>query len=71
MAPLVVTKKLRTKAVLRELTDRPGLSVKQLADSLQVDRHFMAGYLLALEESRKVSSRTVGPARIYFKLGSG
>gem|GEM_PF-5493503 len=48
------------------LTNQPGLSVKDLASGLGVNRQFMAGFLTALEERGEVYHRQVGPARIYF-----
>jgi predicted transcriptional regulator len=48
------------------LAKEPGLSVKDLASGLGVNRQFMAGYLTALEERGEVYHRQVGPARIYF-----
>ncbi len=71
MASQVLSKKLLSQAVLRLLTQRPGQSVKELAIALKVNRQFLSGYLTALEESGAVSSRRVGPARIYFKSNGG
>ena len=48
------------------LGKEPGLTVKDLAERLNVNRQFMAGFLAALEELGEVSYRKVGPARIYF-----
>ena len=48
------------------LTNQPGLSVKDLASWLGVNRQFMAGFLTALEDGGAVYHRQVGPARIYF-----
>ena len=48
------------------LTNQPGLSVKDLASEVGVNRQFMAGFLAALEERGEVYHRQVGPARIYF-----
>ena len=48
------------------LTKEPGLSVKDLASRLGLNRQFMAGFLSALEERGEVYHRQVGPARIYF-----
>ena len=50
------------------LVKQPGLSVKELATRLRVNRQFMAGFLAALEERGELASRTVGPARIYFRV---
>ena len=54
------------KKVKTLLSKTPGLSVKDLAKSSNVNRQFMAGFLMALEERGDVYSRRVGPARIYF-----
>ena len=48
------------------LLKTPGLSVKELARASQVNRQFMSGFLMALEERGEIYSRKVGPARIYF-----
>lgn len=48
------------------LSETPGLSVKEIAKASDVNRQFMAGFLLAMEEKGDVYSRKVGPARIYF-----
>jgi predicted transcriptional regulator len=48
------------------LSKTPGLSVKEIAEASEVNRQFMAGFLLAMEEKGDVYSRKVGPARIYF-----
>jgi len=55
----------KVKAALR---DEPGLTVKDLAARVGVNRQFMAGFLAALEERGEISCRKVGPARIYFKV---
>lgn len=51
------------------LAKDPGLSVKELAERLNINRQFMAGFLRALEERGEVRYRNVGPARIYFNIG--
>lgn len=62
----------RTKAsdlcgqIKASLADHPGQSVKELAERFKKNRQFMAGFLLALEESGLVHRKDVGPARIYF-----
>jgi predicted transcriptional regulator len=53
--------------VKSSLAKQPGLSIKELATRLRVNRQFMAGFLAALEERGELASRAVGPARIYFK----
>lgn len=62
------TATVTTRAVKAALTKEPGLTVKDLAERLGVNRQFMAGYLAALQERKEISCRTVGPARIYFNL---
>lgn len=44
----------------------PGLSVKELAERLKMNRQYMAGVLKVIEEQGEISHRKVGPARIYF-----
>ena len=55
-----------TAKVKTALVSQPGLSVKDLAERLGVNRQFMAGVLAVLKERGNVSCRQVGPARIYF-----
>lgn len=57
-----------TRAVKAALAKELGLTVKDLADRLGVNRQFMAGFLAALEEREEISCRKVGPARIYFNV---
>lgn len=57
-----------TRAVKAALAKEPGLTIKDLADRLAINRQFMAGYLAALQERGEISCRKVGPARIYFNL---
>ena len=57
-----------TKQVKAALAKEPGLSVKDLAERLNVNRQFMSGYLAALKDRDELASRTVGPARIYFNV---
>ena len=52
--------------VQKLLLETPGLSVKEIAKALEINRQFMAGFLTAIEEKGEVYSRKVGPARIYF-----
>jgi predicted transcriptional regulator len=54
------------KKIKKLLSKTPGLSVKEIAKASEVNRQFMAGFLLAMEEKGDVYSRKVGPARIYF-----
>ncbi len=60
-SPNNVTQKIKVA-----LEKEPGLTVKDLAARVGVNRQFMAGFLAALEERREISCRKVGPARIYF-----
>lgn len=53
----------RVKDALRQ---QAGRTVKDLSETLKVNRTYMAGALAVLEESGEVSSRPAGPARIYF-----
>ncbi len=57
-----------TKQIRPILSNEPGLSVKDLAERLNINRQFMAGALTVLEEQGEVYHRQVGPARIYFNL---
>jgi len=52
--------------VKKLLSRTPGLSVKEIAMASEVNRLFMSGFLLAMEEKGEIFSRKVGPARIYF-----
>jgi len=53
---------------LMELLEKdPGQTVKQLAEQLNVNRTFLAGYLKALENHGYVKSKRIGPAKVYFK----
>jgi len=47
------------------LEKMPGQSVKELAEKLGVNRNLLTGYLQALEELGYVTSRKIGPARVY------
>jgi len=59
---------IQMSSKIKALLERePGLSVKEIADRMEVNRQFMAGFLAALEEREGVSFRKVGPARIYYK----
>ncbi len=60
------TKENSTHKIKQILSKEPGLSVKDLASRLGLNRQFMAGFLTALEEGGEVYHRQVGPARIYF-----
>lgn len=52
---------------IRDMLDKtPGQSIRELAIKLKTNRTYLAGYLMALEDYGYVSSRNVGPARVYF-----
>lgn len=53
----------RLKAALAKA---PGLTTKDLAERMDVNRQFMAGFLAALEERGEIVCRRAGPARIHF-----
>jgi len=55
-----------SKRIQKILEGTPGLSIKEIAKVSHVNRQFMAGYLMAMEEKGEICSRKVGPARIYF-----
>jgi predicted transcriptional regulator len=55
-----------SKKVKKILSKNPGLSIKEIAKAVDVNRQFMAGFLTAMEENGDVCSRKVGPAKIYF-----
>ena len=57
----------KIEALLNEI---PGQSVKELSAKLGDDRNVVAGYLRALEDLGLVSSRRVGPARMYYNQKS-
>ena len=59
-----------TQQIIAALSNEPGMSVKELANTLELNRQFMAGFLTALEERGEVFHRQVGPARIYFVRNS-
>lgn len=59
--------KQRTYRKIRTLLEEvPGQSVKELAAKLNENRTFISGYLKALEDLGYVTSRPVGPARVYY-----
>lgn len=59
---------ISTQDLKAALAKEPGLTVKDLADRLKVNRRFIAGFLAALEKRGEISCRKVGSARIYFNL---
>ena len=62
------SKPVTTQEIKAMLEKEPGLSVNDLANRLDMNRQFMAGFLAALEERGEISCRKVGPARIYFNV---
>lgn len=66
MATKRTSRATTTQKLKATLAKEPGQTIKDLADRLDVNRQFMAGYLAALEERGEVVSKKVGPARIYF-----
>jgi predicted transcriptional regulator len=56
-----------TERIIRLLEKDPGQQIQQLARELKVNRAFLAGYLLALENRGYVKSKRIGPAKVYFK----
>ena len=71
MAPQSRSQISLLKKVKDILSKTPGLSIKEIAELSKVDRHFMAGFLKALEEKGEVCSRKVGAAKIYFNNEEG
>lgn len=63
---MVIIKNIYDK-VLRLLETTPGQAIKEMSIQLKLNRTFLAGYLKALEDMKYLTSRKVGPARIYFK----
>ncbi|MEM2111973.1 MAG: hypothetical protein QXX08_08890 [Candidatus Bathyarchaeia archaeon] len=55
-----------SEKVKKILLKTPGLSIKEIAKAVDINRQFMSGFLTAMEEKGEVCSRKVGPARIYF-----
>lgn len=55
-----------SEKVKKILQKTPGLSIKEIAKAVDINRQFMAGFLTAMEEKGEICSRKVGPARIYF-----
>jgi predicted transcriptional regulator len=60
-----------TQRIMELLKNDPGRTVKELAEKLEVNRTFLAGYLKALENQKVVKSKRIGPAKVYFKERSG
>jgi predicted transcriptional regulator len=53
----------KIRALLEEV---PGQSVKELAQKIGANRNVMSGYLQALEDLGYLTSRRLGPARLYY-----
>lgn len=60
-----------TLKIIELLEKDPGQAIKQLAEKLEVNRIFLAGYLKALENLGYVKSKRIGSAKIYFKENIG
>ena len=60
---------LRRK-VIKLLDENPGQAIKELAKQLKVNRSFLAGYLMALEEQGFIKSKRIGPAKVYFNTNN-
>jgi len=59
-----------TDRIFLLLNKDPGKMVKELAEELNVNRTFLAGYLEALENQGHVKSKKVGPPKVYFNTHS-
>jgi len=57
-----------TNKIMELLKKNPGQPVKELANQLEVNRTFLAGYLKALEDQGFIKSKKIGPAKIYFNM---
>jgi len=64
----MTAKQVTRRKVIAAVEKEPGLTIKDLAERLDINRQFMAGFLAALEEQGEISCRKVGPARIYFTV---
>jgi len=53
-----------TSKLIQLLEKDPGQTVKQLAEQLEVNRTFLAGYLKALENQGYIKSKKIGPAKV-------
>lgn len=47
------------------LSDTPGMSIKEISDILKKNRHFIVGFLTAMEQQGEIRHRKVGTAKIY------
>jgi len=59
-----------TRTILDLLEEDPGMSVKEMAQRLRLNRTFLSGYLTALENEGRLRSKNIGPARAYFNDNS-
>jgi predicted transcriptional regulator len=55
-----------TRELIELLEKDPGQTVKQLAEQLNINRTFLAGYLKALENEGRIRFKKIGPAKVYF-----
>jgi len=62
----LMSERLTYRKIKALLEDIPGQSVRELAQKLGANRSVMSGYLQALEDLGYVTSRRVGPARVYY-----
>lgn len=53
-------------SIQRALDEIPGQPVKEVAEKLGNNRTAVSGYLQALEDLGYVTSRKVGPAKVYY-----
>lgn len=60
------SRRVTTARLKAALVKAPGLTTKDLAAKMEVNREFMAGYLAALAERGEIICRRAGPARIHF-----
>ena len=58
-----------TPRIIRLLEKDPGQPVQRLATELGINRTYLAGYLKALENQGKLTSKKIGPAKAYFNKG--
>lgn len=59
-----------SRRIISLLRKDPGISIKEMATELHLNRTFVAGYLQALEDLGRVRSKMIGPAKTYFPLDS-
>ena len=56
-----------TEGIIKLFEKDSGQSVQELARGLKINRTFLANHLKALESERKVKSKRIGPAKVYFR----